>query len=290
MPPRKQTFTVGWLYPDLMNIYGDRGNILTLLKRAEWRDYNAKLLELGRGTTEHMEDVDIFFFGGGQDREQALVYEDLLEHKQPRLERAALAGAAVLAVCGGYQLLGHYYQTAEGERFPGIGLIDVKTEAGKKRFIGDVVVDTEIEGLTPTTLVGFENHSGRTFLGPTAAPLGRVRLGFGNNGGDGTEGYLQGGILGTYLHGSLLPKNPHLADHLILSALRRRGVADLSPLDDSVELAAHARILERAPRAPQASHAGYASPAPPLRPSRAPLESQPHSNADALPPKRSKGR
>jgi len=290
MARRKQMFTVGWLYPDLMNIYGDRGNILTLLKRAEWRNYDAKLLELGRGTTEHMEDVDVFFFGGGQDREQALVYEDLLEHKQPPLERAVQAGAAVLAVCGGYQLLGHYYQTAEGERFPGIGLIDVKTEAGKKRFIGDVVVDTEIEGLTPTTLVGFENHSGRTFLGPTAAPLGRVRLGFGNNGSDRTEGYLQGGILGTYLHGSLLPKNPHLADHLILGALRRRGVAGLSPLDDSVELAAHARILERAPRAPQASHAGHAEPAPPPRPSRAPLESQPHSHADAQPPKRSKGR
>src|SRR5487761_2197748 len=172
-----KTFTVGWLYPDLMNIYGDRGNILTLLKRAEWRGYDARLIELGRGTTHHMEDVDVFFFGGGQDREQALVYEDLLEHKQPPLEHAVNAGAAVLAVCGGYQLLGHYYQTADGERFPGIGLIDVKTEAGKKRFIGDVVVEAGIEGLRPRTLVGFENHSGRTYLGPTAAPLGRVRLG-----------------------------------------------------------------------------------------------------------------
>jgi lipid II isoglutaminyl synthase (glutamine-hydrolysing) len=267
-----RTFTVGWLYPDLMNIYGDRGNILTLLKRAEWRDYDARLLELGRGTTEHMEDVDVFFFGGGQDREQALVYEDLLEHKQPPLERAVQAGAAVLAVCGGYQLLGHYYQTAEGERFPGIGLIDVKTEAGKKRFIGDVVVDTQIEDIKPSTLVGFENHSGRTFLGPKARPLGRVRLGFGNNGGDGTEGCLQGGVLGTYLHGSLLPKNPHLADHLIRSALRRRGVADLSPLDDSVEMAAHERILERAPRGP---HAPSVLQAPPPPPSRGPHETLP---------------
>jgi lipid II isoglutaminyl synthase (glutamine-hydrolysing) len=279
MARQKQTFTVGWLYPDLMNIYGDRGNILTLLKRAEWRDYDARLLELGRGTTQHMEEVDVFFFGGGQDREQALVYEDLLEHKQPPLERAVQAGAAVLAVCGGYQLLGHYYQTAEGERFPGIGLIDVRTEAGKKRFIGDVVVDTEIEDITPSTLVGFENHSGRTFLGPKAAPLGRVRLGFGNNGSDGTEGYLQAGVLGTYLHGSLLPKNPHLADYLIRSALRRRGVAELSPLDDSVELAAHARILERAPRAPHGPHAS----APPRPPSRAPLESQPRSSPDPTP-------
>jgi CobQ-like glutamine amidotransferase family enzyme len=246
---RKNKFTVGWLYPDLMNIYGDRGNILTLLKRAEWREYDARLLELGRGTTKGMDKVDVFFFGGGQDREQALVYEDLLKHKGPPLERAVQAGAVVLAVCGGYQLLGHYYQTAEGERFPGIGLIDVRTEAGKRRFIGDVVVDIDIDqpnGLTTPTLVGFENHSGRTFLGPKATPLGRVRLGSGNNGSDRTEGCLQGGVVGTYLHGSLLPKNPHFADYLIRRALKRRGVDALSPLDDSLELAAHARILERA--------------------------------------------
>ncbi len=239
---------MGWLYPDLMNIYGDRGNIVTLLKRAEWRDYEARLIELPRGTSKRMDEVDVFFFGGGQDREQALVYEDLIEQKQPPLERAVASGAIVLAVCGGYQLLGHHYQTAEGQRFPGIGLIDVRTEAGKRRFIGDVVVDSDIIDLVPATLVGFENHSGRTFLGPGAMPMGRVRMGFGNNGRDGTEGCLQGGVVGTYLHGSLLPKNPHLADHLIRSALRRRGVEELSKLDDSVELAAHERILERAPR------------------------------------------
>jgi lipid II isoglutaminyl synthase (glutamine-hydrolysing) len=241
-----KTFTVGWLYPDLMNIYGDRGNILTLLKRAEWRGYDARLLELGRGNVTHMEEVDVFFFGGGQDREQALVYEDLLEFKQPPLERAVAQGAGVLAVCGGYQLLGHYYQTSEGERFPGIGMIDVRTEAGKKRFIGDVVVDTDISTLTPSTLVGFENHSGRTFLGPKAKALGKVRLGFGNNGSDKTEGCVQGTVIGTYLHGSLLPKNPHLADYLIRGALIRRGVDELSPLDDSVEMAAHELILLRA--------------------------------------------
>src|ERR1700738_4316661 len=122
-----------------MNIYGDRGNILTLLKRAEWRGYDARLLELGRGTTKKMDEVDVFFFGGGPDREQALVYEDLLEHKQPPLERAVASGAVVLAVCGGYQLLGHYYQTAEGERFNGLGLLDAYTVAGPKRCIGDVV-------------------------------------------------------------------------------------------------------------------------------------------------------
>jgi len=243
-----QTFTVGWLYPDLMNIYGERGNILTLVKRAEWRGLEASVLELGRGSTDQMDDVDVFFFGGGQDREQALIYDDLREFKQDSLQRAVGDGAQVLAVCGGYQLLGHYYQTADGERYDGIGLIDVRTEAGKKRFIGDVVVRTEIEGLTPSTLVGFENHSGRTFLGSGAKPLGRVIEGKGNNGSDRTEGCVQGGIIGTYMHGSLLPKNPHLADHLIAGALRRRGGGALSHLDDSAELAAHGWILQRAQR------------------------------------------
>jgi CobQ-like glutamine amidotransferase family enzyme len=238
-------FTIGWLYPDLMNIYGDRGNILTLLKRAEWHGFESGVVELGRGASERMEDVDVFFFGGGQDREQALIYDDLREFKQESLTRAVESGAQVLAVCGGYQLLGHYYQTADGDRYDGIGLIDVKTEAGKKRFIGDVVVTTEIEGLTPSTLVGFENHSGRTFLGPKAKPLGRVIRGKGNNGSDRTEGCVQGGIIGTYLHGSLLPKNPHLADHLIAEALKRRGGGVLSHLDDSAELAAHGWILQR---------------------------------------------
>jgi CobQ-like glutamine amidotransferase family enzyme len=241
-------FTVGWLYPDLMNIYGDRGNILTLLQRAEWRGYEVRLLELGRGNHKGMDEVDVFFFGGGQDREQALVYADLLEFKQPQLARAVAEGAQILAVCGGYQLLGHYYQTAGGERYDGIGLIDVRTEAGKKRFIGDVVVETDIADLKPRTLVGFENHSGRTFLGPKAKPLGRVVVGNGNNGSDGHEGFIQGGVIGSYLHGSLLPKNPHLADHLIRGALKRRGVDELSPLDDSAELAAHELILQRAQR------------------------------------------
>ena len=241
-------FTVGWLYPDLMNIYGDRGNILTLLRRAEWHGFEASVVELGRGAATQMDEVDVFFFGGGQDREQALIYDDLREFKQASLEQAVANGAQVLAVCGGYQLLGHYYQTADGERYDGIGLIDVRTEAGKKRFIGDVVVLSAIDGLTPSTLVGFENHSGRTFLGPNARPLGKVLKGHGNNGSDHQEGCVQGGVIGTYMHGSLLPKNPHLADHLIAGALRRRGGGALSHLDDSAELAAHGWILQRAQR------------------------------------------
>ena len=241
-------FTVGWLYPDLMNIYGDRGNILTLLRRAEWHGFEASVVELGRGAATQMDEVDVFFFGGGQDREQALIYDDLREFKQASLQQAVAGGAQVLAVCGGYQLLGHYYQTGDGERYDGIGLIDVRTEAGKKRFIGDVIVLSAIDGLTPSTLVGFENHSGRTFLGPNARPLGKVLKGHGNNGSDHQEGCVQGGVIGTYMHGSLLPKNPHLADHLIAGAIRRRGGGALSHLDDSAELAAHGWILQRAQR------------------------------------------
>ena len=235
-------FTVGWLYPDLMNIYGDRGNIVALVQRARWRGLETCVLELGKGDVAGMDRVDVFFFGGGQDREQALVYEDLLETKAVHLAAAVQRGAAVLAVCGGYQFLGHYYEAATGEHLPGIGLIDVRTEAGDKRCIGNVVVEAdESLGLRPSTLVGFENHSGRTFLGEGVRPLGRVRRGGGNNGTDGTEGIVCGNIFGTYLHGSLLPKNPHLADLIIERALGHR----LEPLDDSLELGAHQRIVER---------------------------------------------
>jgi CobQ-like glutamine amidotransferase family enzyme len=235
-------FTIGWLYPDLMNIYGDRGNIVTLVQRARWRGLDARVLELGKGGHEGIADVDVFFFGGGQDREQALVYDDLLETKAVHLAAAVHEGAAVLAVCGGYQLLGHYYETATGEHLPGIGLIDVRTEAGGQRCIGDVVVESdESLGLSPRTLVGFENHSGRTFLGGGVRPLGRVLRGCGNNGTDGTEGAAHGNLFCTYLHGSLLPKNPHLADLIIERSLRR----GLEPLDDRLELAAHSQIVDR---------------------------------------------
>ncbi len=238
----QRRFTVGWLYPDLMNIYGDRGNILTLLNRAAWRGYDARLLNLGKGSSAGMEEVDVFFFGGGQDKEQALVYDDLIETKAVPLAAAVERGAAILAVCGGYQLLGHYYQTADGERLPGIGLLDATTLAGSKRCIGDVVIEAEAGlELEPRTIVGFENHSGRTFLGQGVKPLGRVRSGSGNNGADGTEGAVQGNLFGTYLHGSLLPKNPHLADLVIARALGGQQ----APLDDSLELMAHARIVER---------------------------------------------
>ena len=239
------SFTVGWLYPDLMNIYGDRGNIVTLLKRAQWRGFDARLVELRKGARTGMEDVDVFFFGGGQDREQGLVYDDLLENKSIPLARAVADGAGILAVCGGYQLLGHYYQTGTGERLPGIGLLDVHTTAGRTRHIGNVVVETAGLGLEPRTLVGFENHSGQTYLGEGVASLGTVRVGSGNNGADGQEGLVSGALFGTYLHGSLLPKNPHLADLISLRALARRGITALDPLDDRPELAAHQFVVER---------------------------------------------
>jgi lipid II isoglutaminyl synthase (glutamine-hydrolysing) len=237
------TFTIGWLYSDLMNIYGDRGNVITLARRAEWRGLEPRVVELGRGRSKEMEDVDVFFFGGGQDREQALVFDDLVETKAAALVESVARGAAVLAVCGGYQLLGHYYRTATGERYPGIGRLDVFTEPGPRRCIGNVVVEAnEALRLRPVTLVGFENHSGRTFLGEGVQPLGRVLTGHGNNGEDGTEGAVSGSLFGTYLHGSLLPKNPHLADLIIQRALGET----LAPLDDRLELAAHEAVLARA--------------------------------------------
>lgn len=227
--------TIGWLYPDLMNIYGDRGNVMTLLRRALWRGIDAAVRELPKGPAD-LEDVDVFFFGGGQDREQALVYQDLLEHKAPQLAAGVARGAAVLAVCGGYQLLGRYYQTADGERMPGIGLVDVWTEAGATRCIGNVVVDAGEAG----TLVGFENHSGRTFLGEGVRPLGKVLVGHGNN-GDGYEGAVFQNVFCTYLHGALLPKNPRLADLILARALG----SELPPLDDALELAAHDQVERR---------------------------------------------
>ena len=236
------------LYPEQMNIYGDRGNILTLVRRCQWRGIEVELLPVGVGAPIDWPEVDMAFFGGGQDSGQALIATDFVERQGPQIRAAIEGGLVMLAICGGYQLLGHYFLTHTEERLPGIGLLDLHTVGGKKRFIGDVVVSANLEKLTPATLVGFENHSGRTFLGPKARPLGKVMVGRGNNGSDRTEGCVQGGVIGTYLHGSLLPKNPQLADYLILKALERRGVGELSPLDDSAELAAHGWILQRSQR------------------------------------------
>lgn len=233
--------TICHLYPDLMNLYGDRGNVIALVRRCLWRGIKAEVAPVGLGEKTDLGDFDILFMGGGQDKEQKLICDDFQTVKGTALAEAVEDGAAVLAICGGYQLLGRFYETAAGDRLPGVGLLDVETRAGKKRMIGNVVATSALEGGRTRTLVGFENHSGRTYLGPQARPLGRVCLGYGNNGEDGGEGAVYRHAIGTYLHGSVLPKNPWLADWLIARAVARRygeGLP-LAPLDDRLERVAH---------------------------------------------------
>jgi lipid II isoglutaminyl synthase (glutamine-hydrolysing) len=238
MSPR---LTIGWLYASKMNIYGDRGNVIALRRRAEWRGIPVEVREIGMGEPIPT-DVDCFFWGGGQDQEQAAVARDLQGAKGAALRAAVEDGAAMLAVCGGYQLLGHEYWPHAAESLPGISLFDATSVAGPERFIGNVVVETQWG-----ELVGFENHSGLTTLGPGVEPMGRVRIGRGNNGRDGTEGAIYRNAVGCYLHGSLLPKNPVLADWLVARALERHhGFVELPPLPDEVEQAAHASAVQRA--------------------------------------------
>jgi len=234
------TLRIMWLYPDHMNIYADRGNIILLERRCEWRGIRFELGTAGPGEPVDPGAHDLFYIGGGQDRDQALVARDLVEGKRDALAAALGSGAAMLAVCGGYQLLGHSYEVGD-ESLPGLGLVDLRTvrEPGE-RLIGNVVIDADL-GEGPRRMAGFENHGGRTYLGTGEQPLGQVVSGFGNNGKDGVEGVRRGRLIGTYLHGPLLPKNAWLADVLIAWALERRlGTApDLEPLDDRLEQAAH---------------------------------------------------
>jgi CobQ-like glutamine amidotransferase family enzyme len=239
------TLRIVHLYADEMNIYGDRGNILTLTKRAEWRGIAVEVRAIGRGPAPDLSDTDLIFWGGGQDRDQELVFKDAAAHKVAAIRHAIEGGAVVLAVCGGYQLLGESYVTAEGKKLPGLGLVDLYTVPGVKRNIGNIVIETSDLGLTPPTLVGFENHSGKTYLGPGLRPLGRVLRGAGNNGDDQTEGVAAGNVFGTYLHGSLLPKNPHFADLLIERALGPRAGGGLAPLAATEEMQAHQSVSER---------------------------------------------
>ena len=231
------------LYPDQMNIYADRGNILFLQRRCEWRGIGFVYDGAGQGESVDPAAHDLFYIGGGQDRDQRAVAADLVETKREAMHAAVEDGAVLLAVCGGYQLLGESYQLGE-ETLPGLGLADLRTvrEEGP-RLIGNVAIETELGG-ERRLLAGFENHGGRTYLGPTARPLGRVVKGHGhgNNGDDGLEGIWRDNMVGTYLHGPLLPKNAWLADHLIELALERRyGTRPtLGPLPDDLERAAHA--------------------------------------------------
>jgi lipid II isoglutaminyl synthase (glutamine-hydrolysing) len=235
--------TICWLYGDTMNIYGDRGNVLALANRCKWRGIDAEIVTVGVGEALDPENIDIYFWGGGQDREQIPASADMHGPKGEILKNELEGGAPMLTVCGGYQLLGKYYHPHDQEKLPGIGFFDAWSEAGPERFIGNVVVDSDEFG----TLVGFENHSGLTFLGPTAEPLGRVRIGRGNNGKDGTEGCRCLNTLGCYLHGALLPKNPAVSDFLIRAALERRyGLTEIEPHTDDLEAAAHAEAIQRA--------------------------------------------
>ncbi len=240
---------IAHLYPDLLNIYGDLGNITVLKRRAEWRGIDATITNVSIGDELKWIDIDMFFIGGGQDRQQALVTADLLAHKASKLLAARDDGRVILAVCGGYQLLGKEYRAADGERIAGIGLFDHTTihpGAQLPRCTGNVLVRCDWD-VQHRQLVGFENHGGRTVLGPAAVPLGTVLYGAGNNGRDGGEGARSARAYGTYVHGSLLPKNPWFTDHLMLEALRRTNGAGLQlpSLDDSLEVAAHEAIVRR---------------------------------------------
>ena len=236
MPER--TLRVCALYPDLMNIYADRGNLTVLARRCAWRGIGFELSGVGLGDQIDPDDHDLFYIGGGQDRDQALCAEDLATVKREALHAAAGADKVILAVCGGYQLLGHRYELGD-EQLAGVGLVDLVTvrEEGP-RLIGNVAIEVELPGLSaPRVLAGFENHGGRTYLGTGERPLGRVLRGHGNTGASGFEGVRRELVIGTYLHGPLLPKNAWFADWLIATAT---AAPSLRALDDRLEDAAHA--------------------------------------------------
>jgi hypothetical protein len=240
---------IGHLYPGYLNIYADRGNLAVLDARARARGHELEIVGIGLGDPTP-KDVDLFYVGGGQDREQELVAPDLAARGEA-LRTAVDGGAAVLAVCGGYQLLGRFYRDRAGTELPGAGLLPLHTVAGERRMIGDVLLECSWAG---KTLAGFENHAGRTLLDEGAEPLGRVVSGFGNDGESGFEGCRAGRVYGTYLHGPLLPRNPWLADRLLEEALAHcsGGEVELGPLDDGLERAAFevaaARARERGGR------------------------------------------
>jgi lipid II isoglutaminyl synthase (glutamine-hydrolysing) len=238
---------VGHLYPDYLNIYADRGNIAVLARRAAWRGHELEVRTLSVGEPVEPGEHDLLYVGGGQDREQALVAEDLVG-KGDGIREAVAGGAALLAVCGGYQLLGRGYRDLHGVDLPGVGLFPHETVAGGTRMIGDVLLECELEPGVRRTLAGFENHAGRTRLDAGAEPLGRVVAGFGNDGESGWEGCRVGRAVGTYLHGPLLPRNPWFADWVLGQALahRLREASELPPLPDELEEQAHAVAAGRA--------------------------------------------
>lgn len=240
MEEKNLKISIAHLYPKLLNLYGDMGNVITLVKRCQWRGIAVEFENVDIG--DSIKDHDLYFIGGGQDKQQEEVAQELYSHKA-ELTAQRDDGAVFLGICGGYQLFGHYYQPHDKDKLVGLSLIDAYTVAGKKRFIGNVTVKTDF--LTPNTLVGFENHSGLTYLQGKTVPLGIVSVGNGNNGKDGFEGGRFKNVFGTYLHGSLLPKNPHFADYLISLALEKRygEKIELSKLDDTSEYSAHESVV-----------------------------------------------
>lgn len=232
---------IGYLYPDLMNIYGDTGNIICLSKRCEWRGIEVEVNNISIGDKLKKGECDIFFFGGGQDQSQNSVAKDL-KVKARILKEEAEKGVPFLSICGGYQLLGEYYQPFDGPKLEGIGIFPTYTKASNDRMIGNIIINSEFG-----KLVGFENHSGKTYLTEDAKPLGKIIKGFGNNGEDKTEGCIYKNAIGCYMHGSLLPKNPDLADWLIKKALEIKygKEIELKPLDDELESKAHETAVSR---------------------------------------------
>ncbi|MDJ1121990.1 glutamine amidotransferase [Olsenella sp. YH-ols2217] len=238
---RGRSVRIAHLYPELLNLYGDGGNIITLARRLEWRGLRAEVAEVAIDDRASFSDVDLVFIGGGSDREQRIVCERLLEQKA-ELSAFVRDGGVLLAVCGGYQLLGHSYLMGD-EKVEGLGLVDLYTDRGAPRLIGNIAIESAV---SPQPIVGYENHGGRTHLGAGVQPLGRVLFGHGNDGKTGEEGCLAGHVVGTYIHGPLLPKNPGVADTLLGWALERRyGDGTLEPLDDAAELAANQVMFER---------------------------------------------
>ena len=234
--------TIVHLFPELLNLYGDGGNVIALTRRLQWRGLPVEVREIGMGDAMDFSQADIVFIGGGADREQMIV-KDAMVARKSELSAYVADGGVLLAVCGGYQFLGHSY-AMDDVMVEGLGVIDMETVRGEGRLIGNAVIQSDI---CDAPIVGFENHGGRTTLGSDAKPLGRV-LGktFGNNGEDGFEGVHQGNLIGTYLHGPLLPKNPQVADYLIARAFDRRGdVLELAPLDDTIELEANRVMAKR---------------------------------------------
>ncbi len=243
MEDRALKISIAHLYPELLNLYGDIGNIITLKKRCEWRGIEVDFEEIH--VKDEIKEHDIYFIGGGQDKQQEEVADILYSHKDFLLKERD-NGAVFLGICGGYQLFGHYYQPHDKEKLKGISLIDAYTVAGSKRFIGNVTAETGF--LNPKTIVGFENHSGLTYLQGDTKPLAYVTTGNGNNGSDKTEGARFKNVFGTYLHGSFLPKNPHFADYLIELALEKRCGEKimLTPLDDKIEMDTHYSLINKA--------------------------------------------